>query len=83
MHSIEDIYAIIHTAEKHEANGNYPAAYQMYKMALNAVDGDDDSFPFAGINPAQYDMAQEYARRRLSSVWDLLTDEEKATASNG
>ena len=82
MHSIDDIYAIIHTAEKHEADGNYPAAYQMYLTAINAVDNDDDSFPFAGINPAPYDRAQEYASRCLTRVWGLLTDEEKATANN-
>ena len=37
MHSIEDIYAIIHAAEKSEANGEYLLAYQTYMIAIEAV----------------------------------------------
>jgi hypothetical protein len=81
MHSIEDIYAIIHAAEKHEANGEYLLAYQTYMMAVNAVDNDDDSFPFAGINPAPYDAAQYYANRCCERLWNCLSAEEKAIAS--
>ena len=81
MHSIEDIYAIIHDAEQHEAKGEYLLAYQTYMEAIIAVDADDDSFPFAGINPAPYDDAQYYARCRCGRLWYRLTEEEKAIAS--
>ena len=81
MHSIDDIYDIIHDAEQFEANGQYLRAYQTYLSAERAVDNDDDSFPFAGINPAPYDGAQYYARRRRKTLWYKLTEEEKAIAN--
>lgn len=79
MHSIEDIYAIIHAAEKSEANGEYLLAYQTYMIAIEAVDNDDDSFPFAGINPAPYDGAQYLAIKRCEKLWDHLTSKEQLT----
>jgi hypothetical protein len=78
MHSLDDIYAIIRAAEKSEAKGEYLRAYQTYRMAIDAVDNDDDSFPYAGINPAPYDAAQYRAIRCCERLWNLLTDEEKA-----
>ena len=82
MHSIEDIYAIIHDAEQYEAKGEYLHAYQTYRIAIEAVDNDDDSFPFAGINPAPYDDAQYYARCRCGRVWYRLSEEEKQIVKN-
>lgn len=78
MHSIEDIYAIIHNAEQHEKEGKLLLAYQTYMAAIEAVDNDDDSFPFAGINPAPYDRAQYLANQRCERLWNRLTTEEKA-----
>ena len=77
MHSLDDIYAIIHAAEKYEKNGEYLRAYQTYRIAVEAVDNDDDSFPFAGINPAPYDRAQNLANRCCERLWESLTMEEK------
>ena len=79
MHSIEDIYDIIHEAEQYEANGEYMRAYQTYRQAIDAVDNDDDSFPFAGINPAPYDDAQYSARCRCGKLWHRLSEDEKRT----
>lgn len=82
MHSIEDIYAIIHEAEQYEANGDCLRAYQTYRQAIDAVDNDDDSYPFAGINPAPFDDAQYYARCRCGKVWYRLSEEEKQIVKN-
>ncbi len=81
MHSIDDIYGLIHDAEQFEANRQNLRAYQTYLYVERAVDNDDDSFPFAGINPAPYDEAQYYARRRRKRLWYKLTEEEKAMAN--
>ncbi len=77
MHSLEDIYVIIHEAKQYEANGEYLHAYQTYRQAIDAVDNDDDSYPFAGINPAPFDDAQYYALCRCGKVWYRLSEEEK------
>lgn len=77
MHSIEDIYDIIHDAEHFEAEGNYLKAYETFISAEHAVENDDDSFPFAGIDPAPYDKAKNYANSRRRKVWWLLSEEEK------
>ena len=80
MHSIEDIYDIIHDAEHYEANGEYLLSYQTYMKAIEAVDNDDDSFPFAGINPAPYDGAQYLANKRCEKLWSRLTATEQLIA---
>lgn len=81
MHSIEDIYALIHEAEQYEQEDKKLQAYQMYMAAIEAVDNDDDSFPFAGINPMPYDRAQYLAKQRCEKLWNRLTAEEKVIAS--
>jgi hypothetical protein len=78
MHSIEDIYAIIHDAEQYEKEGKLLLAFQTYMVAIEAVDNDDDSFPFAGINPAPYDEAQYLANQRCERILNRLSEEDKA-----
>ena len=82
MHTIEDIYAIIHDAEQLEVKGEYLQAYRTYRDAIDAIDNDDDSFPFAGINPAPYDDAQSLANKRCKKLWNCLTEDEKKVILN-
>ena len=82
MHSIDDINGIINDGKKLEEKGLYLSAYKAYLYAIRAVDNDDDSYPFAGINPAPFDQAQEYALHLKRKVWWKLTEEEKKVANN-
>ena len=80
MHSLEGIYDIINEGKQLEEKGEYLSAYRAYSMAYQAVDNDDDSYPFAGINPAPFDQAQRIANARLKKIWWKLTEEEKEIA---
>jgi len=81
MHSIEDIRGIIDDAKELEKEGQYLSAYRTYLSAERAVDNDDDSYPYAGMNPAPFDRAQSYANYRRRKVWCKLTEEEKEIAN--
>ncbi len=82
MHSIDDIYGIINEGKKLEEKGLYLSAYKAYLYAIRAIDNDDDSYPFAGMNIEPFDKAQGYAFHLKQKVWWKLTDEEKKVADN-
>ena len=82
MHSIEDLESMIQDGKRQEAKGAYLLAYQIYKYIERVIDEDDDSYPFAGIDPTPYDHKQYYASCCRRKVWYKLTEEEKIVAND-
>jgi len=80
MHSIEDLNKIIQVAKQFEEKGEYLHAYTNYLYVEWAVDNDDDSYPYTGMNIAQFEEVQYYAHCQRRKIWWRLTEEEKAIA---
>ncbi len=82
MHSLDDLENMIQDGKRYETEGKYLLSYQIYKYIERVIDEDDDSYPFAGINPAPYDHKQYYASCCRRKVWYKLTEEEKRVAND-
>ncbi len=82
MHSLDDLENMILDGKRYEAEGKFLLAYQIYKYIERVIDEDDDSYPFAGINPAPFDDAQYSARIRCGRLWYRLSEEEKRIVGN-
>ena len=82
MHSLDDLENMIQDGKRCETEGKYLLAYQIYNYIERVIDADDDSFPYAGIDPAPYDHKQHYASFCRRKVWYKLTEEEKKVAND-
>ena len=82
MHSLEDLESMIQDGKRSEVEGHYLLAYQIYNCIERVIEADDDSYPFAGIDPAPYDHKQRYASFCRRKVWYKLTEEEQKVAND-